>query len=106
MVKSGLLHFKDQPENYWAWKASFVNKKDNQMAYPPFSLFAKCICEKAKMGNNPSFSVLCSSGVQTESFKLEIPVKDNYKPSVSIRNTDIENDLEVNPTSSLQKNGN
>lgn len=25
LISAGLLHFDDKPENYWAWKASFVN---------------------------------------------------------------------------------
>lgn len=73
------------------------------MAYPPLSLFAKCICEQVKMQNNPSFNVLCSGGVESETFKLERPMKHNYKSSVSVRKTDIETDSEANPASSSKK---
>lgn len=54
------------------------------------------------MQNNLSFSVLCSSGVKSESFKSksfksEGPLKHYYKSSVSVRKTDIETDSEANP---------
>lgn len=61
-------------------------KENHQASYPPFSFFAKFVCDQAKTLNDPSFAPL-TSGWRTG--KPEHPFKSNMKIPISVKKTEV-----------------
>ncbi|XP_005468336.1 uncharacterized protein LOC102075783 [Oreochromis niloticus] len=61
-------------------------KENHQASYPPFSFFAKFVCDQAKTLNDPSFSPL-TGGWRTG--KPEHCFKQNMKIPISVKKTEV-----------------
>ncbi len=61
-------------------------KESHQTSYPPFSFFAKFVCDQAKTLNDPSFAPLTGSW---STGKVEHSFKHNTKTPVSVKKTEV-----------------
>ncbi|XP_073449004.1 uncharacterized protein [Aquarana catesbeiana] len=80
----------------WITQASKY-KEDHQVAFPPFSFFAKFIVNQAKIRNDPSFAFLNmggSSSVKTE--KQPSVHNKERRATVSVRKTEVPTEFEAN----------
>nr|XP_054598158.1 uncharacterized protein LOC129163741 [Nothobranchius furzeri] len=65
-------------------------KETNQISYPPFSFFAKFVCDQAKILNDPSFASLTGN---SRSGRPEPSLKHNMKIPISVKKTEISTQL-------------
>lgn len=73
-------------------------KEAYRASYPPFSIFAKFVCDQAKILNDPSFTALTGPSMN----KTERPFKQNLTP-VSVRRTDVSVDTDNHQDNSGEK---
>ncbi|KAG1927244.1 hypothetical protein F2P79_024382 [Pimephales promelas] len=71
----------------WITTASYY-KEQHHASYPPFPVFVKFVCDKAKTLNDPSFAPLLSTSGPSVC-RPERMIKPNFKTAVSVRKTEI-----------------
>lgn len=77
------FHLQDK----WITSASYY-KEQHHASYPPFPVFVKFVCDKAKTLNDPSFAPLLSTGCPSV-YRPERLNKPNFKTAVSVRKTEV-----------------
>ncbi|XP_059369650.1 uncharacterized protein LOC132107551 [Carassius carassius] len=70
----------------WITSASYY-KEQHHASYPPFPVFVKFVCDKAKTLNDPSFAPLLHTSPSV--YRPERLNKPNFKTAVSVRKTEI-----------------
>lgn len=75
-------------------------KESHRTTYPPFSFFAKFVCDQAKTINDPSFATLTGGW---GSGKTELPTRHSTKWPVSVKKTQVSVEPDSNHDDHLEK---
>lgn len=92
LVSSGLMKFEDKPEDYWAWKASFISSTDDLKlsAREELDLLCKWLGLLRKVEDFPKISAKENHKLRELGdilMELEAARADGYLPGLSYRNT-------------------